>query len=127
MARSVTAGAAYFAVVFTIGFVLGTIRTLWVSPQFGELLAVLIELPIILAASWLVCDWVISRTGLNRKLTERAIMGAVAFALLMTAEIGLSVFIFGNDLSAHLSEFASKVGAVGLFGQLAFAAMPLFR
>lgn len=54
-------------------------------------------------------------------------MGAVAFALLMTAEIGLSVFAFGNDVSSHFAEMASTAGAIGLLGQLAFAAMPLFR
>ena len=127
MARSLTAGAAYFAIVFAIGFVLGTIRTLWVSSHIGELRAVIIELPIILAASWLVCGWIISRTSLSYKLAERAIMGAVAFALLMTAEISLSVFAFGNDWSEHLAKIASTVGAIGLLGQLTFAAMPLFR
>ena len=45
---SLTAGLAYFASVFAIGFVLGLIRIPFLVPLFGDITAVLIELPIIL-------------------------------------------------------------------------------
>ena len=35
----------YFALVFGAGFVLGTIRTLWVVPRFGTRMAELMETP----------------------------------------------------------------------------------
>jgi hypothetical protein len=33
--QTVEAGVLYFALVFGVGFVLGSIRTLWVVPRFG--------------------------------------------------------------------------------------------
>ena len=42
----VKAGAIYFALVFGAGFVLGTIRTLWVVRRFGTRMAELMEMPI---------------------------------------------------------------------------------
>ena len=127
MAKSVTAGASYFVIVFAFGFVLGTVRTILVAPQLGELVAVLMELPIILTLSWLTCGWIVSKIELSRAFSVRVIMSVTAFSFLMIAEISLSVFAFGNDLSEHFATLASTVGAIGLLGQMAFAAMPLFR
>ncbi|TAD74130.1 MAG: hypothetical protein EAY70_11640 [Sphingomonadales bacterium] len=45
------AAIAYWAVVFALGFVLGTIRVLWVIPLVGLIPATLIELPLILTGS----------------------------------------------------------------------------
>ena len=50
------AGALYFSVVFGAGFVLGTIRTLWVLPSFGARRAELMEATIILAITVLHRD-----------------------------------------------------------------------
>ena len=47
----VKAGAIYFALVFGAGFVLGTVRTLWVVPRVGTRTAELTEMPIMLAVT----------------------------------------------------------------------------
>ncbi len=47
----VKAGVLYFALVFAVGFVLGTIRTLWIVPRFGTRMAELMEMPIMLAVT----------------------------------------------------------------------------
>ena len=52
MFRATKAGALYAIIVFVIGFILGTIRVLLVAPRLGETTAVIIEAPIMLAASW---------------------------------------------------------------------------
>ncbi len=44
------AGAAYFAAVFGTGFVLGTVRTLWLVPRLGTRNAELIEAPFMFVA-----------------------------------------------------------------------------
>jgi heme/copper-type cytochrome/quinol oxidase subunit 4 len=127
MTRSATAGFAYFAIVFGIGFVLGTVRVLVAVPRFGALVSELIELPIILTAAWIVCDRLSARLHVARRSRPRLTMGAVAFALLMIAELALSVSLFGNSVSEHFARYGSLPGALGLAGQILFAAFPLLQ
>jgi hypothetical protein len=42
------AGTFYFALVFGVGLVLGTVRMLWAVPRFGTRMAELMETPIML-------------------------------------------------------------------------------
>jgi hypothetical protein len=64
--RATKAGALYAIIVFVIGFILGTIRVLLVAPRLGETTAVIIEAPIMLAASWFVCRWCVGRLSVRR-------------------------------------------------------------
>jgi hypothetical protein len=54
-------------------------------------------------------------------------MGIVAFILLMLAELGVSVLLFGRTLAEHLGTYHSVSALSGLTAQMAFAAMPLLR
>ena len=54
MYRTTKGGALYAIIVFVIGFIFGTIRVLLLVPRLGETNAVIVEAPIILAASWFV-------------------------------------------------------------------------
>ena len=54
------AAVLYFAFVFGAGFVLGTIRTLWVVPRLGTRKAELIETPIMLVVTIVAARWVVS-------------------------------------------------------------------
>lgn len=121
------AGTVYFAVVFAIGFALGTVRTLWLVPRLGEELAVVIELPFMLAASWVVCGWVLRSRSVDARMGPRLLMGVVAFALLMLAEVGLSVVAFDRSPAEHVAELTTRRGLLGLAGQTVFALIPLLR
>ncbi len=48
MTRAFMAGVLYFTLTFGAGFVLGVIRTLWVTPRVGTRAAELTETPIML-------------------------------------------------------------------------------
>ena len=61
MMRTLFTGTAYVAAVFAAGFVLGVLRTLVLVPLWGELAAVLVELPLILTIAWLVCTRILRR------------------------------------------------------------------
>ena len=61
LARILKAGALYFGVVFGAGFVLGTVRVIWVVPHLGERTAELIEAPLMLAVTIVAARWVVKR------------------------------------------------------------------
>ena len=125
MTAAIRLGLVYFLAVFAAGVVLGTLRTLVVIPRVGELGAVAIELPLILAVAWVVCGRLLRRRGLARH--EAVAMGAIAFALLMLAEAGLSRLLGGRRLAEHLALYAEPAHLLGLMGQLAFAAFPVLH
>jgi hypothetical protein len=120
------AAIVYFALVFAAGFALGTMRVFLVAPLWGELPAVMLESPIMIIVSWLACGSTIRRFGVRGRRAGLA-MGAFAFALLMIAELALSVFAFGRSPADFLRAFGTAAGAVGLTGQVAFALIPLLR
>lgn len=124
MAASLRAGVAYFALVFAIGFVLGAIRVTVVIPRFGDTNAVLIELPIMLALSWMACAWLVRRFAVPPRAAERLVMGALAFALLMLGELAVSVFGFGRTPAEHAATYQTAGAQLGLAAQLAFALFP---
>lgn len=126
MRSAFIAGGVYFAIVFAVGFIFGTIRTLAVEPAVGPLAAVLLELPFMLAASWIACGAVIRKLSLSPATGPRAAMGFFAFALLVTAEIILG-FALGASLADLIDAWRAPPGAAGLFGQVLFAVFPLFR
>jgi hypothetical protein len=125
--RAANAGLAYFGVVFAAGFVLGTLRVLLVVPWLDEFYAVLLELPVILTVSWIACCWLIRRFDVSAAVSARLVMGGLAFASLMFAEIGVSVFGFGRTLSAHWDAYRQLPALIGLAGQIAFAIFPVIQ
>jgi len=127
MTRAARAGALFFLAVFAAGFGLGALRVLVLLPELGELAAVAVELPVMLALSWVVAGWLIGRLGVGRRARDRLTMGAVGFALLVLAEAALGVWGFGLTLAAHLGRYATPPGALGLAGQAAFGLIPWLR
>jgi hypothetical protein len=125
MRRALAAGAIYFAAVFAVGFCLGVLRTLVVQPLIGDLPAVAIELPVILAAAWLVCARMLRRAHLA--YAGAGLMGATAFALLMLGEAAISVLLVGRSLAGHVTLYAQAPHLLGLAGQVVFALLPLIR
>jgi hypothetical protein len=127
VSRATWAGIAYFGIVFAVGFALGTVLVLVVAPAIGPFGAALLETPFILAASWLVCGWLISRLALTSRFRARLWMGTVAFILVIGVEAGLGVYGFGRGWAGQIQAFIQPAGLVGLSGQILFALMPLVR
>lgn len=122
---ALTAGAAYFALIFAAGFALGVVRELALRPWTGDLGAVLIELPVILLAAYFAARWLARRFSLGRT-SDRMVMGAVALTLLLAAEAALAGPVRGLSLFEWAAGFASLRGAVTLTGYAGFAAMPVW-
>ena len=124
--RATKAGALYAIIVFLIGFILGTIRVLLLAPRLGETIAVIVEAPMILAASWFVCRWCVERLDLRRTVPARSLMGLVAFLVLMAFEVGLGA-VFGRSLVDQLAAYRSLAGAIGFAAQMIFAMFPVIQ
>jgi len=124
--RTVKAGVDYAAVIFAVGFVLGSIRVTLVAPTIGALPATIAELPLMLLASWFVAGWLCERFTVSTNFAARLLMGAVGFALLMTLELLLGL-AFGQPVGAQLRATATHAGAAGFLGQIAFGLIPALR
>lgn len=126
---TILAGAVYFALVFALGFLLGVVRTFFVQGSAGNarLVGVLMELPVIVAASWFACRYVVRRYKVAPGLGDRAIMGGIAFVLLLIAELLVGAWLFGRTPGEHFALYAQASYAVGLLAQIGFGLMPLIQ
>jgi hypothetical protein len=125
--RTILAGAVYWVIVFAFAFVLGALRVQVIAPRLGQVPAVLLETPVLLIASWLASRWTLSRLSVGPSAADRMAVGAVAFGLLMCAELGFSVFVFGRPAAEWLASLRTIPGAIGLGAQIAFGFVPLVQ
>jgi len=127
MTTALKAGAVYFAIVYLAGFVLGTVRVLLLAPRTGEVAAVLLETPIMLAASWIASRWCTRRFGVPPEVRPRLAMGGAAFALLILGEFGVSILAFSRSWEGIVAAFLAPPGLIGLSAQVIFALLPLLQ
>jgi hypothetical protein len=127
MRAAVSAGSLYFAIVLALGFALGALRMSVLVPRLGELGAVALEVPVMLAASWSASAWLTRSFRVPRTSVARLAMGGVALGLLAAAEIMLGVLLFGRDAGAQLAALSTPPGLLGLGSQLAFGLIPFVQ
>jgi hypothetical protein len=125
MRTALLVGSIYVGVIYALGFLLGALRELLLTPRFGPFWPRLMEIPFMLAASWLAAAAIVRRQGLGIG-APRVAMGATALMLLLAAEAVTAMSFMGRSLSAHLASYATAQGVITLAAQLAFAAFPLF-
>ncbi len=120
---SVPAGAGLFGLVFAAGFVLGTIRELALRPAIGPDAARLLELPVMIALSWLAARWILRRAGPGSAIWQFEV-GLVAFLLLMAAELALGILLLGGSLSAFIADLFTLTGLLSFLAQALLIVMP---
>ena len=96
--HTLKAGVVYFALVFGTGFVLGTIRTLWIVPRLGVRAAELLETPFMFVAIVLAASWISRHLGNAGGSSIRLTVGFLALSLLLTAEVIMGVALLGLSL-----------------------------
>ena len=125
MHRALTAATVYFLALFALGFVLGTIRVLFVAPQIGVLGATLVEVPLMLGASFFLCRWVVGRWRVPPDLAARWGMALWFLVLLVLFETLVGAALFGRTLAGIWAGLATPAGLIGLSAQLVAALLPL--
>lgn len=125
MKRAFAAATSYFLTLFALGFVLGTIRVLFVSPRIGVLGATLTEVPLMLIAAFILCRWALGHWQVPPTPLARGSMTLWFLALLAISETLVGVTLFGRTLSATWAGLATPAGLVGLTAQVIAALLPL--
>lgn len=126
MSRTLTSATVYCLALFAFGFVLGTIRVLFLAPQIGEMGATLLEAPVMLGAAFFLCRWVVGRWLVSPELAARWGMAFWFLVLLFLLETLVGVALFGRTISDTLAELATPAGLIGLTAQVIAALLPLF-
>ena len=125
--RAFKAGLLYCAVVFAAGVVFGAIRYVWIAPLSGEMVAIWLEAPIMLAISWSASAWIVERLEVSESFLDRMLMGGVALAVLVCAEAVLAVLFNGHSIGEYLLFRGHSGLLLGLLAQLGFAVFPILR
>jgi len=118
------AGAIYFILVFGAGFVLGSIRVLWIVPRFGDRIAELMEMPIMFVATIFAARWVVERFAFPPMPGIRLGVGFVALGFLLVAEFTIVLPLRGLTIDEYFASRDPVAGAVYLVMLGVFAVMP---
>lgn len=123
--RMLKAALLYFAIVFGAGFVLGTIRTLWIVPRVGARAAELMETPIMFVVIIIGARVTARRFLASSTRTTRLVVGCIALVLMLVAEFGLVLWLRGISIRQYLATRDPISGTAYYLMLAVFAIMPL--
>lgn len=128
MWKAIGAGVVYAAAVFGLAFLTGALRTVVVA-TFGlpPVAGVIVELPLLLLAAWVICGLVAARMQVSVDPGVRILMAVTALIVMLSAEFALSALVIGRSLPQFLASYERPEAMLGLVGQLVFAAFPVIE
>lgn len=115
----------YFLLVYACGFATGVLREFLVTPRTGLTLALWIELPVMVAASFFSARFVQHRFRVGSDFQVRAVLGLISLALLVLAEEVMSWALRGVSVFTLWARFSPLAAIANFAGLLLFAVMPL--
>ena len=127
MTSMVRASFLYFALVMGAGFLLGSVRVLFVVPHLGERWAELAEMPIMAMVIVVAAGYILRRYPEVQTRGRALVVGFTALALSVSAELVLAVVLQSQSLSEYLASRDKISGSVYLVMLVAFALMPRLR
>ncbi len=121
--RILKSSLIYFSLVFLAGFVLGTIRVLWIVPAVGQRYAELIELPIMLLVVLHAARFVLLRMQ-SADPGSCFYMGLLALGILLCIEFTLVLGIQGLSIEQYLANRDPLAAAAYALSLIIYALMP---
>ncbi len=119
---------AYFGLVFGMGFLLGVSRILVLVPRVGDRMAELLELPLMVFATFLAARWTVRRHIDLRTKARLLGVGSFALGLMLLADCGVGLWLRGLSPAESLFARDPVSGSAYYLSLLLFAAMPwLYR
>ena len=127
MTAMIRASFLYFALVMGAGFLLGSVRVLFVVPHLGERWAELAEMPIMAIVIFVAAGYILRRYPEVQTRGRALVVGFTALALSVSAELVLAVVLQSQSLAEYLASRDKISGSVYLVMLVAFALMPRLR
>lgn len=127
MTAMIRASFLYFALVMGAGFLLGSVRVLFVVPHLGERWAELAEMPIMAMVIFVAAGYILRRYPEGQTRGRALVVGFTALALSVSAELVLAVVLQSQSLAEYLASRDKISGSVYLVMLVAFALMPRLR
>lgn len=127
MPHIVRASFLYFALVLGAGFLLGSVRVPFIVPRLGERWAELAEMPIMAVIIFVAAGYILRRYPEVRTRGRALVVGFMALALSISAELALAVVLQSQSLAEFLASRDKVSGSVYLVMLVAFALMPRLR
>ena len=121
----IEAAFAYFALVFGLGFLLGSIRVPFIVPRLGTRKAELLEMPFMLVGIVLAARFIVKQFVLPNTILAYLSVGMLALSLTLLAEILLVVVLQGGTVRQYLARRDPVSGSVYLVLLLIFALTPI--
>lgn len=116
--------AGYFAMVYGAGFLLGVVRTLWLTPRLGERWAELLEMPVMLCVIMIAAHLLVRKFIPHCTRLEAVIVGTGALGLLLVAEVLGIWFLRGERITEFIADRDPVTGTIFLILLLVFAVAP---
>ena len=127
MTPMIRASFLYFALVMGAGFLLGSVRVLFVVPHLGERWAELAEMPIMAMVIVVAAGYILRRYPEVQTRGRALVVGFTALALSVSAELVLAVVLQSQSLAEYLASRDKISGSVYLVMLVVFALMPRLR
>jgi hypothetical protein len=102
--RVLKAAFFYFVIVFGVGLVLGTVRTLWIVPHSGSTDSGTAGTPNVIVSIFAARFSVRRLPACGR--AARLAMGCIALVFMLTAEFGLVLWLRGIGIREYLASRA---------------------
>jgi hypothetical protein len=97
--KRLQAAGLYFLLVFGAGFMLGTVRVLFIVPAIGERAAELLEMPLMILVVAMAARFIVKRFANSIHGTRQWLhVGALALACMLTADLGVGVALRGMTI-----------------------------
>ena len=125
--RMSRAAAVYFGIVFGVGFLLAMVRVPFLVPRWGERVAELVEMPFMLVAIFFAAGYVVRKYSPVVSRCGWLIVGVVALAMLLAAELVLAIVLAERSVSEYIAGRDPVSGAVYLGALVVYAVMPWLR
>ena len=119
--------AAYAAIVFGAGFVLGAVRVLLVVPRIGTRAAELLEVPLMIVISFVAAGWICRRLGSDATAARALAVGALALLFLLIAEVLTGIALRGTSARDALVNPDPVSGPLYYLSLALFALWPALR